>query len=117
MTTTTWKDELENQNEVLVIAGRPAETKLASTTSAAAAVALTSDQLLQVPLPSWGRLDEECGWREFATSAHDFANRVAVFGPAAVLGVDWHALGVWRGLHERLGTAFVAAPFIYLNYS
>ncbi len=66
----------------------------------------------------WGRLDEQCGWREFAAgaAAEPVATAVVAFEPQSVLGVDWHALGAWRGLRQRLGGAAAALPYIYLNY-
>ena len=43
---------------------------------------------------------------------------VAQIAPQAVLGVDWHSLAAWRGLHKMLASAGASshAPYIYLNY-
>lgn len=72
----------------------------------------------QVSLPVWGRLDEQCGWREFAAgaAAEPVATAVTAFEPQSVLGVDWHALGAWRSVRQRLGSGAAALPYIYLNY-
>ena len=74
---------------------------------------------MQIALPTWGCLDEESSWREFAEGAGDdaIAAAMAAFQPQAALGVDWHSLGAWQRLQQhRLCTSLAPAPFFYLNY-
>lgn len=92
----------------------------------------------QIELPTWGRLDAGCSWREFAAGAGrpDVAAAVAAFRPTAILGVDWHSVAAYDALIEALarcststsrgsstsnssgGSAAAAAalPYIFLNY-
>lgn len=68
----------------------------------------------------WGRLDEQCSWREFAEGAatDGIASAVAAFLPDAVLGVDWHSVGAWQRLQhaDSLSSALATVPYVYLNY-
>ena len=86
----------------------------------------------------WGRLDAECGWREFAERAgpgleEDLVRGIADFNPDVILGVDWSSLPAARSLSRRVrslkrseGTAdedtlcdnastHLIAPFVYLS--
>eukprot|EP00887_Chlorella_sp_A99_P008095 scaffold12.g8095.t1 len=76
-------------------------------------------QLIEIPLPLWGRLDAGCAWREFAAGAGapGVVALVAEFAPDAVLGVDWHSLPAYEALAGGLGAAGVAPPpFCFMNY-
>jgi hypothetical protein len=87
----------------------------------------------------WGRLDAECGWREFAERAgpgleEDLVRGIADFDPDVILGVDWSSLPAARSLSRRVrslkrreGTAdedpvcddaptHLIAPFVYSNF-
>ncbi|KAL4436763.1 hypothetical protein ABPG75_003902 [Micractinium tetrahymenae] len=108
-------------HEVLVIAGAPPGHTQKAAEAAGEGAGLVEQQaalawrILHVELPVWGRLDAGCAWREFAAggSAPEVAAAAAAFRPAAVLGVDWHSVGVYEQLQEALPGP---PPFIYLNY-
>jgi glycosyltransferase involved in cell wall biosynthesis len=87
----------------------------------------------------WGRLDAECGWREFAERAgpgleEDLVRGIADFDPDVILGVDWSSLPAARSLSRRVrslkrregtadedtlcdnASAHLIAPFVYSNF-
>lgn len=82
--------------------------------------------LLQVPLPTWGRLDAGCAWREYAAgvAAPAVAAAVSAFRPDAVLGVDWHSVGAYDALAAAAAATTTGGssgssgglPYIFLNY-
>jgi hypothetical protein len=77
------------------------------------------DIRVQIALPTWGCLDEQSSWREFAEGAGNdaVAAAVAAFQPEAALGVDWHSLGAWQRLQQHhLNSSLAPVPFFYLNY-
>ena len=84
----------------------------------------------------WGRLDAECGWREFAERAGpglegDLVRGIADFNPDVILGVDWSSLPAARSLSRRVRSLtredtanddgegdenVLIAPFVYSNF-
>jgi len=84
----------------------------------------------------WGRLDVECGWREFAERAgpgleEDLVRGIADFNPDVILGVDWSSLPAARSLSRRVRSLnredtanddgegdenALIAPFVYSNF-
>ena len=84
----------------------------------------------------WGRLDVECGWREFAERAgpgleEDLVRGIADFSPDVILGVDWSSLPAARSLSRRVRSLKredtadaeldvnecpLIAPFVYSNF-
>ena len=85
----------------------------------------------------WGRLDVECGWREFAERAgpgleQDLVRGIADFNPDVILGVDWSSLPAARSLSRRVRSLAredvaddepegnerrsLIAPFVYSNF-
>ena len=84
----------------------------------------------------WGRLDAECGWREFAERAgpgleEDLVRGIADFNPDVILGVDWSSLPAARSLSRRVRSLTredtanddgegdenaLIAPFVYSNF-
>lgn len=55
--------------------------------------------VVQVPLPSWGRLDRQSDWRAWAEGAAALAaSDVVDFRPDAVLAIDWTAVAAAEAL-------------------
>mmetsp|Transcript_37689 Transcript_37689/g.106470 ORF Transcript_37689/g.106470 Transcript_37689/m.106470 type:complete len:408 (+) Transcript_37689:174-1397(+) len=76
-------------------------------------------QLVPVGVPVWGRLDAECGWREFAQgcSIDSVVQKIAIFSPEVVVGVDWHSAMAYKQLVPSLKARLQAQlPYFYLNY-
>jgi hypothetical protein len=122
-------------HQVVVIAGKPADHAPISSSSSSSSSSHTTPQphpnaaapppaLLEVPLPTWARLDRGCAWQAFAAGcgAPEIVSAVAAFRPEAVLGVDWHSLPAYRTLLTALsarapaGLASAAPPYIYNSY-
>ncbi|KAI7843143.1 hypothetical protein COHA_003314 [Chlorella ohadii] len=125
-------------HEVLVVAGAPpCHAPAAGSTGPGHEAPPLAAQILHIELPTWGRLDAACAWRDFAAGAcrPDVAAAVAAFGPTAILGVDWHSVAAYDALVEALarhngsgssssgsgssagsGIAAAAPPYVFLNY-
>ena len=100
-------------HELLVISGTPQAAQEEEATHVGAW------QLIEVPLPVWGRLDAECSWQEFAEGAgsEPCVAAVAAFEPEAALGVDWHSVAAFERLAAGLRAGGAAVPpFIFMNY-
>lgn len=102
----------KQQCEVLVISGKPSGYTAPEQTEG-------SQQLIQVEVPVWDRLDRSSGWAELAAQVATPAvmQQVVNFGPAAVLGVDWSSLPAFNALAAVLqAKGFHVPPYIYMNY-
>lgn len=70
-------------------------------------------------LPRWGSLDASSAWEEFAVACAEprIVKRVAEFGPAFVLGVDWTSFQPYKHLQQALRNQTAPIPpYIFLNY-
>ncbi|KDD73319.1 hypothetical protein H632_c2305p0, partial [Helicosporidium sp. ATCC 50920] len=72
-------------HSVVVVAGAPPAF-------AGEADACGAQAVIQIPLPTWGRLDGACAWEAYVAGAAAPATAacLAAFAPEAALSVDWH---------------------------
>ncbi|KAK9803331.1 hypothetical protein WJX73_003980 [Symbiochloris irregularis] len=100
-------------HKVLVISGRPADCKDPPKPQGAT-------QLHEVPLPSWGRLDRQSPWQEFAAACTRLGALVSGFQPQVVWGVDWTSLHPYYEISGRLHPPEEldsgALPYVFMNY-
>lgn len=99
-------------SKVLVFSGKPVGYTAPDQAEGA-------QQLIQVEVPVWDRLDRASGWSALATQAasDSIVQHVAAFQAEAVLGVDWSSLPAYKALAAALhAKGFPVPPYIYMNY-
>lgn len=74
----------------------------------------------QVPLSSWGRLDRQSPWQEFAAACTRLGSLVTDFQPQVVWGIDWTSLHPYYEISGRLHPPEEldsgALPYVFMNY-
>jgi hypothetical protein len=101
---------------VLVASGRPEGAPLAAQDAEALGHCAAPHGVLDIPLPTWGRLDRGCAWEAFGAgcAAAPAAARMAAFAPHVACCVDYHAGLAWRALARQLPQP--PPPMVYLNF-
>ena len=100
---------------VLVVSGRPAEQPLSSQDAECQSQAAAGG-LIDLPLPTWGRLDRQCAYAAFGSGCCSAACAAAcsAFCPTVVVCVDYHAGLAWAPLRAALTCP--VPPMVYLNF-
>lgn len=103
-------------HQVFVLSAAPE----ASTTDAQSRKSSEEVQLIEIPVPAWGRLDRQSGWREFAEGVTPaICSQIAEFNPDWALIVDWSAVGAYKRLVSSKcwgDNVESVPPMAYLNY-
>jgi hypothetical protein len=101
---------------VLVISGRPSHEPLeAQDEEARRHAADPLHGIVDVPLPSWGRLDSGCAWEAFSAGvgSAQVVSRVNAFCPTVAACVDFHGHPAWEKLAPQLS---LPTPMVWLNF-
>jgi hypothetical protein len=100
---------------VLVVSGRPAAQPLPSQDAECQSQA-AAGSLIDLPLPTWGRLDRQCTYAAFGSGCSSAACAAAcsAFSPSVVVCVDYHAGLAWAPL--RAAMTRPVTPLVYLNF-
>lgn len=101
---------MELGHQLLVVSARPAGT-------CTPAEQQLGGRLMEVEVPSWGRLDAGAPWREYAQGAAQahVVEAVRQFQPQVVLGVDWSALPAYNAICQQLEQP-PPPPLVFLCY-
>jgi hypothetical protein len=103
-------------HQVFVLSAAPE----ASTTDVQSRKSSEEVKLIEIPVPAWGRLDRQSGWREFADGVTpEICSEIAEFNPQWALIVDWSAVGAYKRLVSSRcwgDNLESVPPMAYLNY-